>query len=128
MLKKIKAWVAKKQQAKKQKKELIRAKKYYEMVGMGALFIQYIQNDIKQMKKEQVNRKQRRRFDKAIKKLELNKEMVEHYKQKAEYMLKWVNIQLNPPKPPKPGAVKIDKDKLKNKLEETKKENKNEGS
>jgi len=108
MLKKIKTWLEKKQKEQVQKQQLIKAKKYYKLIQEGALFLKFIQNDMNKMKKKQVNRHMRRRFEKALGEFKLNEETLQYYQVKVDSILNYINGQLNPPKV---GSVKIQKEK-----------------
>lgn len=98
MLKKIKTWLAKKQKEQQSKLQLVKAKKYYKLIQEGALFLKFIQNDLNEMKKKQVNRHMRRRFEKSLQDFKLNEETLQYYQMKVESILKYINAQLNPPK------------------------------
>lgn len=100
MLKKIKTWVAKKQKEQAQKQQLIKAKKYYKLIQEGALFLQFIQNDMNEMTKKQVNRHMRRRFEKSLQDFKLNEETLQYYKVKIDSILNYISVQLNSSKKP----------------------------
>jgi hypothetical protein len=95
MIKRIKEYFAKKEQLKKQTAELQKMQKYYEGLRHGALFIQAIQNDLKKQGTN-INRHQRRRFEKTLVKGEFSPEMVEYYKNNIEKILIDVDKKLNP--------------------------------
>lgn len=97
MIKKIKEFIAKKTTEKKQKAELVRLQKYYDMLRAGASFIQAIRNDMKQQG-EKMNRSQRRRFEKTLVKGEFTEELVNHYKDNLNRILKDIDKKLNVPK------------------------------
>ena len=102
MLKKINQWIEKKKQEQKKKLDLIKARKYYKIIQIGGLFLKFIYADIEQMKKKQVNRHMRRRFEKALNdKGTLTEEMVTYYSQKVETILAYIDTELHPPKPKK---------------------------
>jgi len=101
MLKKIKMWLEKKQKEQAQKQQLIKAKKYYKLIQEGALFLKFIQNDLNEMKKKQLNRKMRRRFEKSLEDFKLNEETLQYYQIKVDSILNYIKGQLNPPKKPK---------------------------
>lgn len=106
MLQKIKTWIANKQQKRKKIVELKKAKQYYKVLKEGALFIKFIENDLKQMKKQQFNRSQRRRFEKNLESFKLDEEMIQHYYAKVDSILNYIKVQL---KPIKAGQVKVKK-------------------
>ena len=120
MLKKINQWIEKKKQKQKKKLDLIKARKYYKIIQSGGLFLKFIYADIEQMKKNQVNRHMRRRFEKALNdKGTLTEEMVTYYSRKTETILAYIDRELHPPKPKKEIDGKKFYDNLK------KEENKN---
>jgi len=107
----IKAWIVKRKKKVEARKNLKKYKTYYKAVKAGQLFIQFIQQDIAQQKKNKVNRAQRRRFEKDLcQRGILTEEMVQYYKAKIDNTLAYINMQLNPPKRPK---IKISKNKPK---------------
>ena len=97
MIKKIKQYFARKKQTKEQKAKLLQMQKYYEVLRSGALFIQFIQKDLKESKNK-MNRHQRRRMEKSLIKGEITEEIVKHYQIQIDRILKAINRQLNPPK------------------------------
>jgi len=119
MIKKIKQYFLNKKKTREQKVNLKKMKKYYELLRSGALFIQFVQQDIKESKFK-MNRHQRRRMERTLVKGEITEEIVNHYKNQIDKILKSVNRQLNPPKPKK----EVDGKKL---YESLKKQEKNNG-
>lgn len=105
-------WLAKRKQKKEERKKLKDYKKYYTYVKGGQAFLQFILEDIAQQKKEKVNRAQRRRFEKELNKFKLTPEMVQNYRMKIDNTLKYIDMQLNPPKIKKP-KVKTSKNRPK---------------
>lgn len=92
-------WLTKRKQKKEERKKLKQYKKYYKVVKGGQVFLQFIFEDIAQQKKDKVNRAQRRRFEKALgKEAKLTPEMVQHYRMKIDNVLRYIDVQLNPPK------------------------------
>lgn len=88
MIKKVKEIVQKIKQKRNQKKELKKMQEYYEVLQSGALFIRYVQQDIGKQKKNTMNRKTRRRFEKDLnKKGKLTPEIVEYYKGAVDQIL-----------------------------------------
>lgn len=105
MLKKIKQLVGDFQQKRKQKYQLKQMQEYYKLVRVGGLFLQYIHKDLQRTKDKNMNRHQRRRFQKQLsQKGEFNKEIVDYYAKQAASIKKSIDNQLNPPKA---GSVKI---------------------
>ena len=100
MIKKIKQYLLNKKKAREQKVNFKKMKKYYELLRSGALFIQFIRQDLKESKFK-MNRHQRRRMERTLVKGELTEEIVNHYKNHVDKVLESVNRQLNPPKPEK---------------------------
>lgn len=99
MFQKIKALIQKKTQEKNKKKELVKAQKYYKIIREGALFIQFVQKDLKKMQDKTMNRSQRRRFERMlVSKGEITQEMVQYYATKIDSILNHIDGQLNPPK------------------------------
>lgn len=115
MLKKIKTWLVKKQKEQAQKQQLVKAKKYYKLIQEGALFLKFIQNDLNEMSKKQLNRHMRRRFEKSLQDFKLNEETLQYYQAKVDSILNYINGQLNPPKKPKAVDGKKFYDNLKKK-------------
>lgn len=115
----------------KTKLQLKNAKRYYKLLKAGALFIKFIQQDIENMKKKQINREQRRRFERELnKKGKFSPEMIDYYYAKTGMILLQIEQQLKPKKRPKirPGAVKIDKQAIQAKVKAmNEKENLKEG-
>lgn len=81
---------------KQEKNQIQQQKKYYEILRSGALFLQFINQDLQKMKKNKMNRPQRRRFEKSLRqKGTFTPELIDHYKQRIEDILKWVNQNEN---------------------------------
>lgn len=99
MFKKIKEKLAKKKQQVEEMAKLEQMKKFYEVVRCGAMFIQYIQNDLNKAMSDNMNRHQRRRMAKSLQKGEITTEIVQHYSKEASRILGRVNESLNPTKP-----------------------------
>lgn len=79
MFKKVKEFLAKRADVKKQKVEMVKMQEYYTKLQGGALLIQYIYEDMKKASKS-MNRQQRRRFDNDLKhKGKFNEETVRRY-------------------------------------------------
>jgi hypothetical protein len=96
MIKKIKSYFQSKQKQQKDKEQLEQAQKYYKILREGALFIRFIQDDLKKMKDEKFNRHERRRFEKMLSvQGEINEEMGRHYYNKIEQILDYIDKQLN---------------------------------
>lgn len=104
MFKKIKTYFVKLRQAKEQKAKLLQAQKYYKILREGALFIKYINDDLTNTKNA-TNRHTRRRMEKSLRKGEITSEIVNHYQQKIDLILKEIELRLNPPKIEKKNLV-----------------------
>ncbi len=97
-----------------QLKKLKDFKRYYKVVKAGQLFIEFIQQDIAQQKREKMNRHQRRRFEKQLSKDgQLTPEIVQTYKLKIDNVLRYIEMQTNPPKIKKQKLPKIKEGKVK---------------
>lgn len=95
MIKKIQEFIKRKSTEKKQNEDLIKAKKYYEILQSGALFLQYIREDLNK-EVHSVNRSMRRRMEKQLEKTgKFNKEIIDHYKDKVDNILKYIEINKN---------------------------------
>lgn len=93
MIKAIKAYFQKRKDIKAQKAKLAEAKKYYETVRAGGLFLKYIKDDMKK-NSDGISRAQRRRTERSLeKKGEFNQEIVAHYQQNIENILTYIRIQ-----------------------------------
>jgi len=106
MIQKVKNYIKKVKQRKIQRIELKKYKEYYRAVQCGQAYLEYIKNDLEQQKKKNMNRAQRRRFEKSLEKAILTPEIVQFYKNKIDNTLKYIEMQLNPPKKSK---LKFDK-------------------
>jgi len=120
MIKKIKQYFLNKKKAREQKVNLEKMQKYYELLRSGALFIQFVQQDIKESKFK-MNRHQRRRMERTLVKGEITEEIVNHYRNQIDKILESVNRQLNPPKPKK----EVDGKKLYESLKKQEKKDEN---
>lgn len=85
----------KEKQEEKQKKELEKKQKAYEMLQQGAYFMKFIYDDIERQKKEHLNRPQRRRFEKELRKGIFSRELVEVYAGKIDVSLQWIEQNIN---------------------------------
>jgi len=100
MFKKLKTKRAQIQQLKKYKQ-------YYKIVKAGQLFVEFIQNDVKDTQTNKMNRAQRRRMERELNRGgKLTPEIIQHYKAKIDGVLTYIEMQLNPPKMPKVKKVK----------------------
>lgn len=107
MIKKIQTWIRRKQQERTNHKKMKQMQEYYKLVHSGSLFLQYIRQDLEKQKKKQINRHMRRRFEKKLHtKGEFTEEIIRYYDSQIEDILKYIDKQLNPPKP---GEVTIQK-------------------
>lgn len=78
----------------KKRLEIRKAKKYYRVLKQGGAFIRFIENDIRNMSKNQVNRHMRRRFDKALHEQgKLSSEMIMYYYDKINKILEYMKTQ-----------------------------------
>ena len=93
MIKKIKQYIAKKQNLKKQTVELKKMQKYYEYLRAGLAFIKFVQDDLKNQA-NQMNRATRRRLQKTVLKGEFNEELVNHYKTQIDRILNEIDKRL----------------------------------
>ncbi len=101
-------WLKKRKENTENRKKLKQYKKYYNYVKAGQAFLQFIFEDIAQQKKDKVNRAQRRRFEKTLRKEgKLTPEMVQHYRMKIENVLRYIDMQINPPKVKKGKLPKV---------------------
>jgi len=67
--------------------------KYYDDLQKGYRFLQFIYEDIERMKKGQVNRAQRRRFEKKLAKGSFSREMVNEYGKKVVEINQFIKEQ-----------------------------------
>jgi len=67
--------------------------KYYDDLQKGYRFIQFIYDDIERAKKQQVNRAQRRRFEKKIKSGRFSREMIDEYGKKIVEINQFIKEQ-----------------------------------
>jgi hypothetical protein len=75
-------------------KQLKQNKEYYELVRNGGLFLRFIHQDFKKRAKT-MNRAERRRWDVSLKKKGLvNDEIIQHYLNRSEEVLMYVNKEL----------------------------------
>lgn len=93
MLKKIKQYVAKRKNLKKQTTELKKMEKYYNHLRCGLAFIQFVQSDLKNQANK-MNRATRRRLQKTVLKGELTEELINYYKERIDHVLKNVEERL----------------------------------
>lgn len=101
MLKKIKEYLQKKQEALKKEQELKKAQAYYRLIKAGSEFIKFVQQDLEKAKGDMNRHLRRRMVHDLNEKGVLSPEIVEYYAQKIDYILSEVHKRLNPPKPPK---------------------------
>lgn len=107
MLNKLNNFLKQKHEQLKKKEELRKAKKYYQFVKAGQVFINFVQQDLKKQG-EQVNRHIRRRMERDLSdKGVLSEEIVKYYGQKIEWILQQVEQRLNPPKIKNQNNTKI---------------------
>lgn len=93
MFQKIKDFIAKIKRDKSQKENMVKAKKYYEILRGGAAFLKYIHEDLVK-ERNSISRSQRRRIEEAlIKKGQFTKEIITRYQDKVESVLTYIKIQ-----------------------------------
>ena len=95
MIKKIKAKINQWKMTKAQKAQMKKQKKYFEYLRYGASFIKFIQQDLTRSKNV-VNRHQRRRMEKTLRKGEITPEIVNYYAEHIDKVLAEMNNRLNP--------------------------------
>jgi len=92
----------------KQRKELKKIQRFYLLLQAGGAFLQYVHNDLNKMKKDKMNRSQRRRFEVQLEKQgKLSGEMVQYYKTKIDDILLKIDFQLKPKKNKMPKAKNV---------------------
>lgn len=96
MFKKWKERKAKAEQKKKEIEQLKKLQQYYGILRTGATFVQFVRDDLKRQGQD-LNRHDRRRFEKSLVKGEFTEELVAHYKNKIEKILAEITKRLNPP-------------------------------
>lgn len=110
MIQKLNNWLKNREENRKKQNELKNAKKFYTFVKAGATFVKFIQEDLKRNESE-MNRHQRRRFEKEISENGMfSEEMVKYYSGKVDWILSEIEKKLNPPNQPK-SNVQIHKEK-----------------
>lgn len=83
------------EKAEKAKKEHEAKQKAYSMLQQGAYFMKFIYDDIERQKREQLNRPQRRRFEKELRKGMFSRELIEVYASKVDQGLDWIEKNVN---------------------------------
>ncbi len=76
--------------------KLNQQKEFFYRLRQGGTFLKFIYNDIERQKKENLNRPQRRRFEKELKKGVFSKELVEIYTAKCAEIEAYIDEQVNP--------------------------------
>lgn len=76
--------------------QLKKQKEFFFRMRQGGYFLKFIYNDIERQKKEHLNRPQRRRFEKELRKGVFSKELVEVYTAQIEQIEEFINQQINP--------------------------------
>jgi len=79
-----------------QVEQLKKQKQFFYRLREGGTFLKFIFNDIERQKKEHLNRAQRRRFEKELRKGDFSKELVEVYTNQIEQIEAYIDQQLNP--------------------------------
>lgn len=91
-----------------EKEKLRQQKEFFYRLRQGATFLKFIYNDIERQKKEHLNRAQRRRFEKELRKGNFSKELVEVYYTQIDKIEAFITEQLNPtPKPVEVDGAKL---------------------
>lgn len=76
--------------------QLKKQREFFFRMRQGGYFLKFIYNDIERQKKEHLNRPQRRRFEKELRKGVFSKELVEVYTAQIEQIEAFIESQLNP--------------------------------
>lgn len=97
--------------SKEEKDKLLKQQEYFKTLQRGAYFISFVHQDIEKMKKEQIDRSQRRRLAKDLRKGIFSKELVEVYMEKIEQINQYIEDQLNPKPVPVDGVKFYEKAK-----------------
>lgn len=93
----------------RQKKEYKQQKQYYTYLQQGALFLNFIMQDLKRTKNQNMNRHQRRRFEKELyKKGQFSPEMIKHYSARVNHVMEW--FEQNEKKTKKKTSQSVKKD------------------
>lgn len=79
-----------------QKAKLNQQREFFYRLRQGATFLKFIYNDIERQKKEHLNRTQRRRFEKELRKGNFSKELIEVYTEKIAEIEAYIETQMNP--------------------------------
>ena len=101
-------------QARKKRIQMVQAQRYYKLLRAGVALIQFIQRDMDEMKKKNMNRSARRRWEKELnRKGQFSPEIIQYYAQKIEAVERQIAGQLKPQKMPR---------RIKKQLEEKKRQ------
>lgn len=76
--------------------KLKQQKEFFFRLRQGGTFLKFIFNDIERQKKQHLNRAQRRRFEKELRKGDFSKELIDVYTSQIEDIEKYIDEQLNP--------------------------------
>jgi hypothetical protein len=71
-------------------------KDFFQKIRLGGYFLQFVREDLQRQKNSQVNRHQRRRLDRELRKGEISPELVNAYVAKIEMILQYFDEKLNP--------------------------------
>ncbi len=108
-----------------QKVKLEQQRQFFYRLREGGAFLKFIDNDLKRQEREHLNRAQRRRFEKEIRKGRFSREIIEVYMARITEIEAYIANELNP----KPVVEEVDGAKLieqmRAKETETNKENAN---
>lgn len=79
-----------------QRQKMENQQKLYKILQQGGLFLKFIHNDMERMKKDKLNRAQRRRFERGLSKGEFSRELIETYYERLQEIQAYIDSQLNP--------------------------------
>lgn len=77
-----------------QVEKMEKQKKFFNYLRAGAAFIQFVEKDLEQMRKQKMNRHFRRRAEKEIRKGFLSPELVNMYAEKMEEIVIYIEVAL----------------------------------
>jgi len=79
-----------------EKEKLEKQKKFFNYLRAGAAFIQFVEKDLENMRKQKMNRHFRRRAEKELSKGVLSPEVVNLYAEKMAEIVDYVDQQITP--------------------------------
>lgn len=95
---------AKPELTEEQKTKMKEQQQFFFRMRQAGAFLKFIYNDIERQKSENLNRAQRRRFEKELKKGRFSRELVDVYLGHVTEIEAYIEEQLNP----KPKAPEVD--------------------